>query len=151
MQVILKEDVEKLGQMGQVVEVKRGYARNYLIPKNLAIEATAKGINQLEHKKKLIADRIKKLQKQSQGLAGKIAETSVTLYHVAGEEDKIFGSVTSMEIAEALNEQGIEVDRRKIELAEPIKRLGEHTVSIKLTGGVTAELKVNVAKKEQAE
>ncbi len=124
MQVILKEDVEKLGQMGQVVEVKRGYARNYLIPRNLGMEATARNISQLEHNKRVVTDKIKKVQKESQSLAQKLEQATVTLFHAAGEEDKLFGSVTSMEIAGALLEQGIEVDKRKIVLDEPIKEAG---------------------------
>ncbi len=149
MQVILKEDVEKLGQMGQVVEVKRGYARNYLIPRSLAVEATDRNIKQLEHAKRLVADKIKKVQKESATLAQKLDQAVVTLFHAAGEEDKLFGSVTSMEIAGALAEQGIEVDRRKIHLDEPIKRLGEYKAAVKLPGGVTASVTVKVEKKEE--
>jgi len=149
MQVILKEDVEKLGAMGQIVEVKRGYARNYLLPKSLAVEATDRNLKQLEHTKRVVTDKIKKVQKESQTLAEKIGQTALTLYHLAGEEEKLFGSVTSMEIAEALKEQGIEIDKRKIVLDEPIRRLGEFAVPVKLSGGVTAELKVSVLKKEE--
>ena len=148
MQVILKEDVEKLGQMGQVVEVKRGYARNYLIPRNLVMEATARNLSQLEHNKRVVTDKIKKVQKESQSLAQKLDQTTVTLFHAAGEEDKLFGSVTSMEIAGALLEQGIEVDKRKIVLDEPIKRLGEYKAAVKLSAGVTANVTVKVEKKE---
>ncbi len=149
MQVILKEDIEKLGQMGQVVEVKRGYARNYLIPRSLAVEATDRSIKQLEHAKRLVADKIKKVQKESATLAQKLDQAVVTLFHAAGEEDKLFGSVTSMEIAGALTEQGIEIDRRKIHLDEPIKRLGEYKAQVKLPGGVTAGVTVRVEKKEE--
>ena len=149
MQVILKEDVEKLGLMGQVVEVKRGYARNYLIPRSLAVEATDRNIKQLEHAKRLVADKIKKVQKESATLAQKLDQSVVTLFHAAGEEDKLFGSVTSMEIAGALAEQGIEVDRRKIHLDEPIKRLCEYKAAVKLPGGVTASVTVKVEKKEE--
>ena len=148
MQVILKEDVEKLGQMGQVVEVKRGYARNYLIPRNLGMEATARNLSQLEHNKRIVTDKIKKVQKESQSLAQKLEQATVTLFHAAGEEDKLFGSVTSMEIAAALSEQGIEVDKRKIVLDEPIKRLGEYKAAVKLPAGVTANVTVKVEKKE---
>ena len=148
MQVILKEDVEKLGQMGQVVEVKRGYARNYLIPRNLGMEATARNLSQLEHNKRVVTDKIKKVQKESQSQAQKLEQATVTLFHAAGEEDKLFGSVTSMEIAGALLEQGLEVDKRKIVLDEPIKRLGEYKAAVKLPGGVTANVTVKVEKKE---
>ncbi len=151
MQVILKEDVEKLGAMGEIVEVKRGYARNYLIPKDMATEATPNNIGRLEHQKRLVAARIKKVQKASEGIAGRLNQAAVTLYHLAGEEDKLFGAVTSMEIADSLKEQGIEVDRRKIAIEEPIKRLGEYSVSVKLPAGVTASVRVNVLRKEQSE
>ncbi len=149
MQVILKEDIEKLGKMGEIVEVKRGYARNYLLPKDFALEATPKNVKQLEHSKRIVAARIKKVQAESATLAEKINAVNITLLHLAGEEDKLFGSVTSMEIADALKEQGVEVDRRKIVLEEPIKRLGEYKVGVKLAGGVSASVTVNVAKKEQ--
>lgn len=144
MQIILKEDVEKLGNIGDIVEVKRGYARNYLLPKDIAVEATAKNLNQLEHHKRVIAAKIKRIQKESETLADKIAQISVTLHHKAGEEDKLFGSVTSMEIADALKEQGIDIDKRKIVLDEPIKRLGEYEIAVKLSGGVSAKVKVSV-------
>src|SRR5512143_619732 len=149
MQVILKEDIEKLGHIGDIVEVKRGYARNYLLPKDFALEATPRNVKQLEHQKRVVASKIKKIKSASQTLAEKINQVSVTLYHLAGEEDKLFGSVTSMEIAEALMEQGIEIDKRKIHLEEPIKRLGEYKVAVKLAGGVSAEITVVVAQKEQ--
>ena len=149
MQVILKEDVEKLGTMGEIVEVKRGYARNFLIPKQIAIEATINNMKQLDHAKRLVADKIKKVKKESMTLADKISQATIALTHAAGEEDKLFGAVTTMEIAEALKEQGIEVDRRKLVLDEPIKRLGEYKVAVKLSGGVTAEVKVVVSKKAE--
>ena len=151
MQVILKEDIDKLGHMGDIVEVKRGYARNFLIPKDFAVEATARSVKQLEHHKKAIADKIKKVKKLSETVADKLNQAKITLHHAAGEEEKLFGSVTTMEIAEALKEQGIEIDRRKIVMEEPIKRLGEYQVAVKLPGGVSATVSVSVLPKEQAE
>jgi len=151
MQIILKEDIEKLGQMGDMVEVKRGYARNYLIPRNLAVEATPKNVKQLEHQKRIVAARIARVRKDSESLAEKLEGISVTLHHRAGEEEKLFGSVTTMEIAEALREQGIDVDRRKVSLDEPIKRLGEYEAKVKLPGGVSAAVKVSVLAVEEAE
>jgi large subunit ribosomal protein L9 len=151
MQVILREDVEKLGKMGEMLEVKRGYARNYLIPQSLAIEATPNNLKRLEHQKRIVAVRVKKVQKDSEGIAEKLNQASVTLLHLAGEEEKLFGTVTTMEIADALKEQGIEVDKRKITIDEPIKRLGEYKVSVKLPAGVTASVSVLVQKKEQAQ
>lgn len=151
MQIILKEDVEKLGNIGDIVDVKRGYARNFLLPKDMAVEATPKNLNQLEHHKRVIAGKIKRIQKESETLADKIGQVSVTIRHRAGEEEKLFGSVTSMEIADALKEQGIEVDKRKIVLDEPIKRLGEYEVAVKLAGGVSAKVKVSVLAEEEAQ
>jgi len=151
MQVILREEVEKLGKMGEMVEVKRGYARNYLIPQKLAIEATPNNVKQLDHQKRLVAARVKRVVKESETVAEKLNQASVTLYHASGEEEKLFGTVTTIEIADALKEQGIEVDKRKLVIEEPIKRLGEYKVTAKLTGGVTASITVKVLKKEQAD
>ena len=151
MQVILKEDIEKLGHIGDIVEVKRGYARNYLLPKDFALEATPRNVKQLEHQKRIVAAKIKKVKSASETLAEKLDQVTITLHHQAGEEDKLFGSVTSMEIAESLKEQGMELDRRKIALEEPIKRLGEYKVAVKLPGGISAHVTVIVAKKEEAE
>ena len=150
MQVILKEDVDKLGHMGDIVEVKRGYARNFLIPKDFAVEATPRSVKQLEHHKNVVADKIKKVKKLSETVADKINQAKVILHHAAGEEEKLFGAVTTMEIAEALKEQGIEIDRRKIVMDEPIKRLGEYAVALKLSGGISATINVSVLPKEQA-
>ena len=150
MQVILKEDIEKLGAMGQMVEVKPGYARNYLLPQSLAVEATPRNLKQLEHQKRMVAARISKIQKESQSLADRLNQTAVTLHHQAGEEEKLFGSVTTMEIADAIKAQGIDIDKRKLVLDEPIKRLGEYEVAVKLPAGVTAKVKVTVLAKEQA-
>lgn len=150
MQVILKEDIEKLGSMGEMVEVKRGYARNYLLPRDMALEATPKNVKLLEHQKRIVATKIAKVRKDSETLAEKLAAASVTLHHRAGEEEKLFGSVTTTEIADALAAQGIEIDRRKISLEEPIKRLGEYTATVKLPGGVSAPVKVTVLAREDA-
>ena len=148
MQVILKEDSEKLGKMGEIVDVKRGYARNYLLPQDFALEATPKNMKQLEHSKRIVAAKIKKVQTESATMAEKMNAVTITLTHSAGEEDKLFGAVTTMEIADALKEQGIEIDKRKLVLDEPIKRLGEYKVGVKLPGGVAASITVTVAKKD---
>lgn len=150
MQVILKEDIEKLGSMGEMVEVKRGYARNYLLPRDIAVEATPKNVKLLEHQKRIVASKIAKVKKASETVAEKISAASVVLRHMVGEEEKLFGSVTTMEIADALAAQGIEIDRRKISLEEPIKRLGDYTATVKLPGGVSAQVKVSVLAKEAA-
>jgi large subunit ribosomal protein L9 len=158
MQVILKEDVHNLGKSGDLVTVKPGYGRNYLIPQGLAIVATAGNIKQIEHEKKLISARNAKLLKDAQSIADKLAAIEVTLEratapheHKEGEEapaaDKLFGSVTSRDIAEALAQKGVTVDHKRIVLPEPIKTIGYHTVDVKLGNGVTGKVKVVVIAK----
>jgi large subunit ribosomal protein L9 len=146
MQVILKINVEKLGNEGDVVSVANGYARNYLIPRKLAIEATAKNRRVLDHEKRMEADRAAKEKRDAQKLATEIAGLSCTIRMQAGENDRLFGSVTALDIAAALEEQGIEIDRRKIILDEPIKELGVVTVPAKIHPDVTADIKVWVVK-----
>lgn len=144
MKVILKEDVKSLGAMGSVVNVADGYARNYLIPKNLAVEANTKNVKTLEHEKKKIAEQAKKIRNSAQLLAEKISSMTITLSAKAGEEEKLFGSVTNMDIAEALKKEGLDIDRKKIALDEPIKRLGSYTVGIKIHPELIARLNVAV-------
>ncbi|GAB4387290.1 MAG: 50S ribosomal protein L9 [Thermodesulfovibrionales bacterium] len=144
MKVILKEDVKNLGAMGDVVNVTPGYARNFLFPKGLAADADVKNIKALEHEKRVIEERRKKLVEKAQGLAGQLSSVTVGLKAKAGEEGKLFGSITSKDIAEALAEKGYEVDRRKIVLEEPIKRVGSHQVAVKLGHDVTATVTVEV-------
>ncbi|OIP65861.1 MAG: 50S ribosomal protein L9 [Nitrospirae bacterium CG_4_9_14_3_um_filter_53_35] len=142
MKVILREDVENLGRIGDMVQVKPGYARNYLIPQGKAGEATVRNIKALEHQKKLVQDRIMKTVKSAEALAQRIESVSVTISQKVGENDRLFGSVTTLHIADALKEEGIEVDKKKILLEEPIKQLGVYSVPIKLHTEVTANLKV---------
>ncbi|RJQ48248.1 MAG: 50S ribosomal protein L9 [Nitrospiraceae bacterium] len=151
MKVILKDDVKGLGIMGSVVNVANGYGRNYLIPRNLAIEANPKNIRQLEHEKNIILARSKKIIRSAEDLAKKISGITLSIEAQSGEEDKLFGSVTSMDIAEALIAQGVEVDKRKIVLEEPIKRLGTYTVTVKLHHDVSANVTVEVKKAASAE
>lgn len=147
MKVILKENIEKLGEMGSVVEVADGYARNYLIPRNLALEASLKNIKKFEHERNIILKRAEKVKKKAEELAERISKITVNIKAQTGEDDKLFGSVTSMDIADALLKQGIEIDRRKIIMPkEPIKRLGSYTVEIKLHPQVTASLNIEVEK-----
>ncbi len=148
MKVILKENIDTLGHIGDIVKVAPGYARNYLIPKGLAIEATLKNAKALDHVKRQMEYKKNKLLEQVKALAARIEAISLTLAHQAGEEGKLFGAVTNMELAEQLNAQGIEIDRKKIVLAEPIKHLGEFTATIKLHPEVIANLKVNIVKAE---
>ena len=146
MRVILKEDVKDLGQIGSIVDVKNGYGRNYLIPRNLAVEANPKNIKQFEHEKKIILVKAKKVKQTMEDLADQISGLTISIEAKAGEEDKLFGSVTAKDIAEAIAKQGIEIDKRKILLEEPIKRLGSHDVSVKVHHDVTASVKVEVVR-----
>jgi large subunit ribosomal protein L9 len=130
--------------MGEVVNVKDGFARNYLVPQGLAAEANTKNVKALEHETKKIQEMAKKVKSGASGLAEQIAAAKVTIKAKAGEEEKLFGSVTSMDIADALKAEGIEIDKKKIHLDEPIKRLGEYTVTIKLHSEVSAQLNVQV-------
>jgi large subunit ribosomal protein L9 len=146
MKIILKEDVKDLGAMGTVIDVANGYGRNYLIPRNLAVEANPKNIKQFEHQKNIILTKAKKVKMDADELANKLSAMTIEIEVKAGEEDKLFGSVTSKDIAEAIAKQGIEIDKRKILLEEPIKRLGTYEVSIKMHQDVTATVNVEVKK-----
>jgi large subunit ribosomal protein L9 len=148
MKVILKENIETLGNIGDIVKVAPGYARNFLIPKKFAIEATTRNAKELEHTKRQMEYKKDKVREQASHLAAKIEALSIVLSHQAGEGDKLFGAVTNIELAENLQKQGIEIDRKKIVLVEPIKHLGEFTASIKIHPEVTATLKVIVSKAE---
>lgn len=147
MQVILKEDVHNLGKAGELVDVKPGFGRNYLIPQGKAMVATAGNVKEIEHQKKLIAARTAQLAKDAQALADRLASVEVQIERQAGEEDKLFGSVTSRDIAEALKDKGITVDHKKVVLPEPIKTIGYHTIDIKLGSSVTGKIKVVVVPK----
>jgi large subunit ribosomal protein L9 len=144
MKVILKSDVKDLGRVGEVVNVKDGFARNYLVPQGLAVEASTKNVKSFEHEKKKIQEMARKVKAGAAGLAEQIAAARITIKAKAGEEDKLFGSVTSMDIAEALKASGIEIDKKKIHLDEPIKRLGDYTVTVKLHSEVSTQLNVQV-------
>ena len=145
MKLILKENIEHLGHIGDIVKVAPGYARNYLLPKGLAVEATEKNAKALEHVKRQMAYKKGKALESARNLAAKLTETAVSLSHKAGEEGKLFGSVTNMEIASFLKEKGFEIDRKTIQLAEPIKHVGEFDVVVKIHPEVSATVKVTVA------
>ena len=148
MKLLLKENVESLGLRGDIVTVKPGYGRNYLIPQGLAIESTPGNMKLLEQeRRKIQAIRIKE-KETAQALAAQIGKVNITIQQRAGEEDKLYGSVTNIDIANQLMEKGIEVDRKKILLEEPIKSLGSHEVSIKIHPEVTAKVNVVVEKEE---
>jgi large subunit ribosomal protein L9 len=144
MKVILKENIETLGHIGDIVKVAPGYARNYLVPKGFAIEATEKNAKALEHAKRQLAYKKNKTLEAARTLAAKLEGLAIELVHQAGEEGKLFGSVTNMEIAAFLTEKGFDIDRKKIVLAEPIKQVGEVSVPVKIHPEIVANLKVTV-------
>ncbi|HUT53640.1 MAG TPA: 50S ribosomal protein L9 [bacterium] len=147
MKIILREDVDNLGKSGQIVEVKDGYGRNFLLPRKLAVEATGKNLRQLEHEKRIIGDHSKKKHSKAEQLSEALTQHSCTILCQVGEQDKLFGAVTAMDIADQLRRDGFNVDRRQIALAEPLKQLGVFTVAVKLGEGVEASLKVWLVRK----
>jgi len=146
MEVILKEDVPKLGSRGDVVKVAEGYGRNYLLPRKLAIEANASNKAVIEQMKAAALRRSAREKQQAEELSKQFDGLSVSFHRRSGEHDQLFGSVTSVDIAEALEKKGFPVDRRKIQLHEPLKTLGEFTVPLKLHKDVTTHLKVVIEK-----
>lgn len=143
MKVILSEDVKNLGLMGEVVNVSDGYARNFLFPKKFAVEANTKNLKEFEHNKKIIKERAAKIKESFKSVADKLSSLSLTIKAKTGEDDKLFGSVTNMNVAEALALAGYDIDKKKI-IMEPIKKLGEYSVAIKLHTDLSAEVKINV-------
>ncbi|PIE34505.1 50S ribosomal protein L9 [candidate division KSB3 bacterium] len=146
MEIILKQSVDKLGEAGDRVAVSNGYARNFLLPKGIAIQATKQNIAMLEHEKTVIEQRKQKARREAEKVAGKLRSLSCVLKRQVGEQDKLFGSVTSIDIAEFLKGRGIEVERKNILLEEPIKELGTFRIPVRFHPEVTAELKVKVQK-----
>ena len=146
MQIILQEDVEKLGTRGEVVEVAPGYARNYLLPHKLALEASPANLRRLEKIRVTLAKRTATEKDAAQQQAALLNQVTLSFTRKSGENDQLFGSVTSGDLADALKTQGFEIDKRRIQLDEPIKTLGEKPVTVKLVHGVTAEFKVVVDK-----
>jgi len=147
MQIILREDVPSLGRAGDVVKVAEGYGRNFLLPRKKAVVATPGSLKKLEQEKQVIEAKRDKAKKEAEDQAQKIAALTVTLEKQAGEEDKIFGSVSTRDIAAALEAQGFKLDRRLIRIKEPLRNVGEHTVEIHLQHEVVASLKIKVVKK----
>ena len=146
MQIVLKEDIDKLGRRGENVKVADGYARNYLLPLGKALPATAGNLKVIEREKRRYVVRLTKEKEENQALAGRIQALSLTLVRKVGESDVLYGSVTSGDVAESLSKEGIVVDKRRIQLPEPIKSLGIYTIPIRLHPEVTAEVKVWVVK-----
>ncbi len=147
LQVILQSDVPNLGSSGELVKVRPGFARNFLLPRNLAVPATTAQINRLNHDKAVALARAEKNKKESKELAEKISALKITLARPVGEDDKLFGSVTAKEIENEVKKFGVTFDRKKMQLAEPLKALGVFDIPVKLMADVTATLKVEVVKK----
>jgi large subunit ribosomal protein L9 len=144
-QVILNEDVPNLGRPGDVVKVRAGYARNYLLPRGLAVEANQRNLRAFEHQKNMAMLKREALKNQAVGLKEKLEALRLSVSARAGEEGKLFGSVTNIDLERALRDEGFEVDRRRIILPEPIKQLGDYTVVVRLQPEVEANLKLSVA------
>ncbi len=146
MKVILTEDVSSLGSAGDIVSVKGGYARNFLLPQKKAMAADSRNIKEVEHAKFLADHKLQKIRKEAEGLAERLRNVALTIVQKVGEDDKLFGSVTSMDVEHALNAEGFEIDRKMIHLDKPLKSLGEYIIPVKLYQGVTADVKLNVVK-----
>jgi large subunit ribosomal protein L9 len=151
MDVILKEDVAKLGSRGDVVKVAEGYGRNYLLPKKLAIEATPANCAVIDQMKAAAVRRLAREKGDAEALAKQLAGVELSFTRKSGERDQLFGSVTSADIAHELEHKGLNIDRRKIQLDEPLKTIGDFNVSIKLHKDVVVPVKVRVAKEASAE
>jgi large subunit ribosomal protein L9 len=151
MKIILKEDVKALGSIGDIVTVKDGYARNYLIPKGLAIRADEKNLKQFLHQKRLIERKLNKIKIQAETLKEKLEQVELNIKQKIGKSGKLFGSVTSLIIEKELEKEGFDIDRKKILLKEPIKTLGNFEIDVKLHPEVIAKLKVNVIAEETQE
>jgi large subunit ribosomal protein L9 len=148
MEVILREEVEKLGRRGDLVKVAAGYARNYLLPKKLAVTATASNVKIVEQEKQAHLRRDAKEVAEAQDLGKLMGSVSVTIAQKAGENDQLFGSVTASDVATALEKLGYTVDRRKVHLEEPIKQLGEHKVTVRLHRDVSIDIPVHVVRED---
>ena len=148
MKVILTENILSLGQIGQVVNVAPGYARNYLYPQGLALEATGKNVRELEHRKRMLAQKREKVRQEMLSLAEKLNQVKLTLRRKVVEEDKLYGSVTAVDIVGMLEEKGVDLARKSVQLDQPIKQLGEFSVPIRVDADVTANVSVVVEKEE---
>jgi large subunit ribosomal protein L9 len=149
MQVILTQDVDNLGKAGELVSVRPGYGRNYLVPRGLAVSATVRNKNRLDHEKAQIAKRVEKERATATEIAGRINGMTLQFERQVGEDEKLFGSVTSRDIAEQLKRANVEIDHRWVALDQPVKALGKYEVPVKLSAGVTATLKFWVVGKDK--
>ena len=148
MEIILREDIDKVGHRGQVVKVAAGYARNFLLPRKLAVPATESNKNIVEQERQAHLRKDAKVQSEMQDLAKLLGSVSLTIHQKAGENDQLFGSVTAQDIANALEKQGYTIDRKKVQLEEPIKTLGDFQVALRLHKDVSVEIPVHVVKED---
>jgi len=146
MQVILRTDIERLGKLGDVVDVKPGYARNYLLPRDMAMEATPGNMKEFEHQRRKLQERLDKARSDAERLAEQLQDLRLRIPVRVGEGDKLYGSVTTAMIASALAEEGLDLDKKKIELDKPIRSLGEYTVPVKVYPEVRPEIKLAVVR-----
>jgi large subunit ribosomal protein L9 len=149
MQVILTQDVDGLGKAGELVSVKPGYGRNYLVPRGYAVSATVRNKNRLDHDKKLIERRVAKERASATEIANRVNGITLQFERMVGEDEKLFGSVTSRDIAEQLKKAGIEIDHRWVQLDAPVKALGKYETTVRLAAGVTATMKFWVVGKDK--
>lgn len=149
MKIILRESEASLGTVGDVVKVADGYARNYLIPRGMALEATKGNLKQFEAEREALVKKMQKVKGDAEQLASQIEALSLEFTRKSGEEDKLFGSVTNADLTAELKEKGFDIDKRNVVIPEPIKTLGEHKASVKLHGEVTATLSLTVSKEEE--
>jgi large subunit ribosomal protein L9 len=146
-QVVLQQDVPKLGKSGELVRVRPGFARNYLLPRDLAVPATTAAVKRIEHEKAVAIARADKAKKEATALAAQISAVSVTISQKVGEDGRLFGSVTAKDVAAAFAAKGVTLDRRKIDMADSIKNAGTYELKVALIGDITATLKVEVVAK----
>ncbi|MDR0965634.1 MAG: 50S ribosomal protein L9 [Myxococcales bacterium] len=144
MKIILREDIQALGRSGELVEVRDGYARNFLLPKKLAVAATDKNIRQLEHDRRVIAAHQAKVRASATAIAHKLGQVDLKIARKVGDQDKLYGSVTALDIADALAEKGVRIDRRDLVLPEPIKAIGQFEIDVRLHHDVTGKVKLAV-------
>ena len=149
MQIILTQDVDNLGKAGELVSVRPGYGRNYLVPRGFAVSATVRNKNRLDHEKALIEKRVAKERATATEIAAKVNIMTLQFERMVGEDEKLFGSVTNRDIADQLKRAGVEIDHRTIHLDQPVKALGKYEVTVKLAAGVTATLKFWVVGKDK--
>ena len=147
LQVVLQSNVDKVGESGELVKVRPGFARNFLIPRGLAVPATTAAVNRITHERAVAIAKAEKTKKELQGVAEKINALKLTVARTVGEDDKLFGSVTAKEIENAAKAAGVTIDRKKMQLAEPLKALGAFEIPVRLMTDVVATLHVEVVKK----